>query len=163
MNQRINDIIHNYKAGKISPEEANRQLKAEGAGFTLDPEKNPGGGWTQEELEQGFIPAKEGEPWWAPMHTFTGAVRWQDELERYIPEKEMVYNRPKYHGVTVVKGGLRYLYAEDGKCKYQPKSMADYDRESRPSGRRKLTQGGAFGRMSMSREGPWALRYTVGG
>ena len=69
MNQRINDIIHNYKAGKISPEEANRQLKAEGAGFTLDPEKNPGGGWTQEELEQGFIPAKEGEPWWAPMHT----------------------------------------------------------------------------------------------
>ena len=93
------------------------------------PEKNPGGGWTQEELEQGFIPAKEGEPWWAPMHTFTGAVRWQDELERYIPEKEMVYNRPKYHGVTVVKGGLRYLYAEDGRCKYQPKSMADYDRD----------------------------------
>ncbi len=103
---RINDIINDFKAGKITREEANAQLKAEGAGFTLDPEQNPGG-WTQEEWEQGFIPAKEGEPWWAPMHTFTGAVRWQDELERYIPEKEMVYNRPKYHGVTVVKGGLR--------------------------------------------------------
>ena len=129
MNKSINDIIDRYKAGEITLEEANRQLKAENAGFTLDPEQNPGGGWTQEELEQGFIPAQEGEPWWAPIHTFTGAVRWQDELERYIPEKEMVYNRPKYHGVTVVKGGLRYIYAENGKCKYQPKSMADYDRD----------------------------------
>ena len=49
---RINDIIDNFKAGKITREEANAQLKAEGAGFTLDPEQNPGGGWTQEELEQ---------------------------------------------------------------------------------------------------------------
>ncbi len=136
MNKTINDIMEQYKAGKITLEEANAQLKAEGAGFTLDPEQNPTGSWTQEEWEQGFIPAKQGDPWWAPMHTFTGAVRWQDELERYIdeleryiPETEMVYNRPKYHGVTVVKGGLRYIYAEDGRAKYQPKSMADYDRD----------------------------------
>lgn len=69
----------------------------------------------------------EEEPWWAPLHTFTGAVRWQDELPRYIPDKEMVYDREKYHGVEVVKGGLRYIYAEDGSCQYQPKSMQDYD------------------------------------
>ena len=63
MNKSINDIIDRYKAGEITLEEANWQLKAENAGFTLDPEQNHGGGWTQEELEQGFIPAKEGEPW----------------------------------------------------------------------------------------------------
>ena len=128
MNKSINDIIDRYKAGEITLEEANRQLKAENAGFTLDPEQNPGG-WTQEELEQGFIPAQEGDPWWAPMHTFAGAVAWQDELKRYIPEKEMVYNRPKYHGVTVVKGGLRYIYSSDCSCKYQPKSMGEYDKD----------------------------------
>ena len=69
----------------------------------------------------------EGEPWWAPMHTFVGAVDWQDELPKYIPDWEMVHERAKYHGVEVVKGGLRYIYAEDGFCKWQPKSMHDYD------------------------------------
>ena len=69
----------------------------------------------------------EGEPWWAPMHTFVGAVDWQDELPKYIPDWEMVHERAKYHGVEVVKGGLRYIYAEDGSCQYQPKSMHDYD------------------------------------
>ena len=73
--------------------------------------------------------APEKDPWWAPLHTFAGAVDWQDELPPYIPEKDMVYNRPKYHGQNVVKGALRYLYAEDGTCKYQPKSMADYDKD----------------------------------
>ena len=52
-----------------------------------------------------------------------------EEIDKYIPEKDMVYNRPKYHGVDVVKGSLRYIYAEDGSCKYQPKSMADYDKD----------------------------------
>ena len=52
-----------------------------------------------------------------------------EEIDKYIPEKDMVYNRPKYHGQNVVKGALRYLYAEDGTCKYQPKSMADYDKD----------------------------------
>ena len=73
--------------------------------------------------------APEKAPWWASMHTFTGAVAWQEEIDKYIPEKDMVYNRPKYHGVDVVKGALRYIYAEDGSCKYQPKSMADYDKD----------------------------------
>ena len=54
------------------------------------------------------------------MHTFAGAVAWQEEIDKYIPEQDMVYNRPKYHGQEVVKGALRYIYAEDGACKYQP-------------------------------------------
>ena len=73
--------------------------------------------------------APEKAPWWASMHTFTGAVAWQKEIDKYIPEQDMVYNRPKYHGQEVVKGALRYIYAEDGSCKYQPKSMADYDKD----------------------------------
>ena len=72
---------------------------------------------------------REGEPWWAPMHTFTGAVAWQDELPKYIPDWEMVHERARYHDVEVVKGGLRYIYDEDGACQYQPKSMRDYDRD----------------------------------
>ena len=129
MNKTINDIMEQYKAGKITVEEANAKLKEAGANFSLDPNKNPGGGWTKEEMEEGFIPAPVETPWWASMHTFAGAVDWQDELPPYIPEKDMVYNRPKYHGQNVVKGALRYLYAEDGTCKYQPKSMADYDKD----------------------------------
>lgn len=129
MNKTINDIMEQYKAGKITLEEANAKLKEAGANFSLDPNKNPGGGWTKEEMEEGFIPAPVETPWWASMHTFTGAVAWQEEIDKYIPEQDMVYNRPKYHGQEVVKGALRYIYAEDGSCKYQPKSMADYDKD----------------------------------
>ena len=57
MNKTINDIMEQYKAGKITPEEANAKLKEAGANFSLDPNKNPGGGWTKEEMEQGFTPA----------------------------------------------------------------------------------------------------------
>ena len=47
MNKTINDIMEQYKAGKITPEEANAKLKEAGANFSLDPNKNPGGGWTK--------------------------------------------------------------------------------------------------------------------
>nr|DAT63420.1 MAG TPA: antilipopolysaccharide factor, Lipid A binding protein [Caudoviricetes sp.] len=57
MNKTINDIMEQYKAGKITVEEANAKLKEAGANFSLDPNKNPGGGWTKEEMEQGFTPA----------------------------------------------------------------------------------------------------------
>ena len=57
MNKTINDIMEQYKAGKITVEEANAKLKEAGAGFSLNPEKNPAGGWTKEEMEQGFTPA----------------------------------------------------------------------------------------------------------
>ena len=73
--------------------------------------------------------APKGEPWWVPYHTFTGHVAWQDELDKYIPDEDMMFNRPKYHGVEVVKGAIRYIYAEDGTAKYQPKSMRDYDED----------------------------------
>lgn len=76
----------------------------------------------------GEVASKEA-PWWAPLHTFVGAVAWQEELKKYIPEKEMVYDRPKYHGQEVVKGSIRYIYAKDGSCKYQPKSMFEYDKD----------------------------------
>lgn len=78
--------------------------------------------------ELGNVAPKEA-PWWAPMHTFTRAVPWQDELPKYIPEKEMIFERPKYHGQEVVRGSIRYLYAEDGSCQYQPKSMFEYDKD----------------------------------
>lgn len=74
-------------------------------------------------------PEAEEAPWWAPYHTFVGAVDWQDELPKYIPDWEMVHERAKYHGVEVVKGAIRYIYAEDGSAQYQPKSMRDYDRD----------------------------------
>lgn len=73
--------------------------------------------------------APEKDPWWVPYHTFTGAVAWQEELPKYIPEKDMMFNRPKYHGQEVVKGAIRYIYAEDGSAQYQPKSMRDYDKD----------------------------------
>lgn len=57
MNKTINDIMEQYKAGKITLEEANAKLKEAGAGFSLNPERNPTGGWTKEEMEQGFTPA----------------------------------------------------------------------------------------------------------
>lgn len=73
-------------------------------------------------------PAGAEAPWWAPYHTFAGAVAWQDELPRYIPEKDMM-SRPKYAGQTVIKGGLRYIYDAEGNAQYQPKSMGDYDKD----------------------------------
>lgn len=78
--------------------------------------------------ELGNVAPKE-IPWWVPYHTFTGAVAWPDELDKYIPEKDMMFNRPKYHGQEVVKGAIRYIYAEDGSAQYQPKSMRDYDKD----------------------------------
>ena len=78
--------------------------------------------------ELGEIAPKE-IPWWVPYHTFTGAVAWPNELDKYIPDEDMMFNRPKYHGVEVVKGAIRYIYAEDGTAKYQPKSMRDYDED----------------------------------
>lgn len=68
-------------------------------------------------------------PWWAPMHTFVGAVSWKDELPCYTPEREMIYNRPNHKNQNVVKGSLRYMYDENGNCKYQPKSMREYDED----------------------------------
>lgn len=71
----------------------------------------------------------EDEPWWVAYRHLVNPVDWREELPQYIPEKEMVFERAKYHGVDVVRGSIRYLYAEDGSCQYQPKSMRDYDKD----------------------------------
>ena len=39
MNKIINEIMQQYKAGKITVEEANAKLKEAGANFSLDPNK----------------------------------------------------------------------------------------------------------------------------
>lgn len=71
----------------------------------------------------------EDEPWWVAYRHFVNPVDWWEELPQYIPEKEMIFERAKYHGVNVVRGSIRYLYAEDGSAQYQPKSMRDYDKD----------------------------------
>ena len=57
MNKTINNIINDFKSGKITAEDANKLLVEAGAGFSLNPEKNPDGGWTE-----GFLPGEEKEP-----------------------------------------------------------------------------------------------------
>lgn len=51
----VTDILRAYASGEIEVEEANAQLAAMGAGFHLEPGKKPG--WTEEEMEEGFIPS----------------------------------------------------------------------------------------------------------
>ena len=62
MNTAINTIIEEFKAGKKTLEETNAALKAAGASFHIDPEKNPTGGWTKEEMESGFLPGAPTTP-----------------------------------------------------------------------------------------------------
>lgn len=61
MKQTINGILEAYKKGETSLEQANAALKAAGADFTLDPEKNPSGGWTDPEMAEGFRPGEPAE------------------------------------------------------------------------------------------------------
>lgn len=58
MDKTINEILAQYKAGEITAEEANAALKEAGANFSLDPSKNPSGGWTAAEMAEGFRPGK---------------------------------------------------------------------------------------------------------
>ena len=59
MNAEITKIMEDYKNG-ATLEATNAALKP--FGIHLDPEKNPGGGWTKEEMEQGFIPGDPANP-----------------------------------------------------------------------------------------------------
>lgn len=56
MNTELEKIMQDYKNG-ATLEETNAALKP--YGIFLDPDKNPGGGWTEAEMTEGFIP---GEP-----------------------------------------------------------------------------------------------------
>ncbi len=83
MNKTINDIMEKYKAGEITIEEANAQRKEADAGFSLNPEKNPGGGWTEAEMAEGFMPGEEREA--LPK---TPDMRRRKELAGQIVEQE---------------------------------------------------------------------------
>ncbi len=59
MNKTINNIIDDFKSGKITAEDANKLLVEAGAGFSLNPEKNPDGGWTEAEMAEDSFPARK--------------------------------------------------------------------------------------------------------
>ena len=84
--------------------------------------------WWLDDDGVSLIPKEVKEPWWAQYHTYGGLVDWEDELDKYIPDKDMM-DRPAYAGKTVIKGALRYRYDETGKAHYEPKSMAEYDKD----------------------------------
>ena len=84
--------------------------------------------WWLDDDGVSLIPKEVKEPWWAQYHTYGGLVDWEDELGKYIPDKDMM-DRPAYAGKTVIKGALRYRYDETGKAHYEPKSMAEYDKD----------------------------------
>ena len=57
---KVNEIMEKYKAGEITVEEANEQLKSAGAAFHLEPMTDEErAAKKQREDEQGYIPATE--------------------------------------------------------------------------------------------------------
>lgn len=58
----MENILKAYTDGKMTADEANEKLKALGANFHIDPERNPEGKWTEAEMAAGFIPADEVKP-----------------------------------------------------------------------------------------------------
>lgn len=71
------------------------------------------------------MPAPE-DPWWFDdNYKAWGMEHWQDELDKYIPDKDMMH-RPKYAGQKVKKGKLLYRYDADGNATWEPISMRDY-------------------------------------
>ena len=61
---KVNEIMEKYKAGEITVEEANKQLRQQGANFHLEPMTDEErAAKKQREDELGFIPAtEEGKP-----------------------------------------------------------------------------------------------------
>ena len=61
---KVNEIMEKYKAGEITVEEANEQLRQQGANFHLEPiTDEERAAKKQREDELGFIPAtEEGKP-----------------------------------------------------------------------------------------------------
>ena len=59
---KVNEIMEKYKAGEITVEEANKQLRQQGANFHLEPMTDEErAAKKQREDEQGYIPATEEE------------------------------------------------------------------------------------------------------
>lgn len=59
MNKILDQIMQDYKNG-ATLEETNKRLAE--FGLSLDPTKNPEGGWTEAEMEEGFLPGQPSEP-----------------------------------------------------------------------------------------------------
>ena len=56
MKNNINEIMQKYTAGEKTLEEINAELNAAGATFHLSSLEG-NGGWTEQEIKEGFIPA----------------------------------------------------------------------------------------------------------
>ena len=57
---KVNEIMEKYKAGEITVEEANNQLRQQGANFHLEPMTDEErAAKKQQEDEQGYLPATE--------------------------------------------------------------------------------------------------------
>lgn len=61
MDRKYEEIINNGKKDGKSIEQINKELKEAGATFHINPNYTESG-WTQKEMDEGFIPAKEEAP-----------------------------------------------------------------------------------------------------
>lgn len=90
------EILNQYANGEISLEAANKALAEAGAGFHLEPSKVTGG-WTEQEMKEGFMPGKPSE---------------------VLPDRPDMKRRMDLAGKTVIQRtkGARYevTYANDG-------------------------------------------------
>lgn len=68
------------------------------------------------------------KPDWLPEEDPAWAVPWEQELDKYKPEKGMMF-RPEYAGRKVQKGKLLYRYDDKGNATYEPVSMRNYDED----------------------------------
>lgn len=80
----VNEIIKAYKTGKMTVDEANKALDELDAGFSLNPEQNNGGKWTEDEMKEGFFNA---EP----------------KAYTKYPEQPIMKRIPEFAGLTITQ------------------------------------------------------------
>lgn len=94
----ITEILRKYGAGEITAEEANEALRAENAGFSVDPVKAGKGEWTEQEMKEGFFDAERKYP--------------------VYPDETDKQRRTDLAGLTVIqktkKGTFAVSYDEEG-------------------------------------------------
>lgn len=69
MEKKYAKIINEGKAAGKSVEAINAELEAAGANFYLDPNGRVSG-WTEQEMKEGFIPAKEEPVYVSHLHDY---------------------------------------------------------------------------------------------
>lgn len=94
----ITETLRKYGAGEITAEECNAKLKEANAGFSVDPDKNPAGNWTEAEMKEGFIP--------------------NPDAEKRVPHEEVMKRHSQFAGMTIyyqtTRGNFLVTYNEDG-------------------------------------------------